>query len=191
MSARSSAASGFLRRSGRSLRRWTLRAVVLVALVNLGWDLWSWQDRRFAEGDRRYFRGAEQGHEIDYGLADIRIINETGREYLIDSFVLDGWGGPLTGRSDAQRTLWPAGETGSTFAEQRYLDRLIGDGRLVLRDGVGGSTRVVTFQIDRRQPISCQFELRIGEEGESLSGCHTLRRLRTDFRWLFGPPNYD
>ena len=164
---------------------------MIVAVVNLGWDFWSWQDRSFAEGDRRYFRGAEQGHEIDYGLADTRIINETGRVYLMDSFVLDGWGGQLTARSDAQRPLWPVGRPGSTFAEQRYLDRLVGVGRLVLRDGAAGSTRLVSFQIDRRRPGSCQIDLRIGEQGETVSERRALRRVRADFRWLFGPPNYD
>jgi hypothetical protein len=76
----------------RALGRWCLRGVVTIALANLAWDLWSWQDRSFADGDRRYFRGAERGDEIEYGLAEIRIINQTNRAFLIDSFVLDGWG---------------------------------------------------------------------------------------------------
>lgn len=76
------------------------------------------------------------------------------------------------------------------FAEQRYLDHLVGDGRLVLREGPQGPTRLVEFQVDRRRPASCQLELRIREDGESLSECRPLRRIRHDFRWLFGPPNY-
>ncbi len=181
---------GRLPRFLRSLRRWSLRGLILVALANLAWDLWSWQDRSFAEGDRRYFRGAERGGEIDYGLAEIRIINETSREFLIDSFVLDGWGGPYTGQPDERRRLWPAGEPGHVFAEQRYLDHLVGDGRLVLREGPQGATRLVDFQVDRRRPTSCQLELRIREDGEALSDCRPLRRIRHNFRWLFGPPDY-
>ena len=40
---------GFL----RALGRWSRRGVLAIALANLAWDLWSWQDRSFAEGDRR------------------------------------------------------------------------------------------------------------------------------------------
>lgn len=108
------------------VRRWSFRSLIIIALANLAWDLWSWQDRSFADGDRRYFGDAERGDEIDYGLAEIRIINETSREFLIDSFVLDGWGGLTRGdptndagsgqpvnlaasrRSSATSTIWSA-----------------------------------------------------------------------------------
>ena len=163
---------------------------MLAALVNLGWYLWSWQDRSFAEGDRRYFRGAEQGHEIDYGLADIRIINETGREYLIDSFVLDGWGGPYTHQPDRERTLAPAGMEGFIRDEQRHLEHLIGSGRLILREGPAGPSRLISFQVDRRRPTSCLIEVRIQDAGETVTECNTLRRVRSSFRWMFGPPDY-
>lgn len=181
---------GRTRRLLRFVRRWSLRGLILAAMANLGWDLWSWHDRSFAEGDRRYFRAAERGDEIDYGLAEIRIINETGRTFLIDSFVLDDWGGPYTGQPDERRRRWPAGEPGHVFAEQRYLDHVVADDRLVLREGAEGPTRLVTFQVDRRRPTSCQLELRIREDSEALSDCRPLRRIRHDFRWLFGPPNY-
>ena len=179
-----------MRRFLSGLRRWSLRTILVVALANLGWDLWSWHDQNFAEGDRRFFRAAEQGDEIDYGLAEIRIFNETGREFLIDSFVLNGWGGPYTHEPPSKRTLSPAGEPGSARLEERYLDRLVGSGRLVLRDGPTGPTRLVTFEVDRRRPSSCRVDLRIREEGETVSECQPVRRIRTSFRWLFGPPTY-
>jgi hypothetical protein len=181
---------GRFRRMWQFLRRWALRGLVVVAVVNLGWDLWSWQDRSFAEGDRRFFRGAEQGHEIDYGLADLRIINETGREYLIDSFVLDGWLGFSAGKPDAERTLSPAGEPGSSHEDQRYLDRLVSSGSLILREGATGPRRTVEFEVDRRRPTSCSIVLRVREEGVVVSECRPLRRIRTAYRWLFYPPNY-
>lgn len=181
---------GRLPRFLRFLRRWSLRGLIAIAIANLAWDLWSWQDRSFAEGDRRYFRGAERGDEIDYGLAEIRIINETNREFLIDSFVLDGWGGPYTHEAASARRLAPTGQPGASRDERRYLDRLVSDGRLLLQDGAEGSQRLIILQIDRRRPIACQMELRIREDGEALSDCRPLRRIRHDFRWLFGPPNY-
>ena len=185
-----SAPAGRLPRLFRALGRWSLRGVLVIALANLAWDLWSWQDRSFADGDRRYFRGAERGDEIDYGLAEIRIINETNREFLIDSFMLDGWGGPYTHEAASARTLAPAGQLAASRNERRYLDHLLSNGRLLLRDGTDGAERLVSFQVDRRRPTSCQLELRIREDGESLSDCSPLRRIRHDFRWLFGPPNY-
>ena len=158
-------------------------------MVNLGWDLWTWQDRTYAEGERRYFRSAEQPDDIDYGLAEIRIINETGRDFLIDSFVLDGWGGPYTHRPAEWRTLSRAGEARSVREEERYLDHLLGEGELALRDGDSGAERLVTFTVDRRRPTSCRIEVRIQESGQTVSECQPLRRLRHSFRWLFGPPN--
>lgn len=106
-----SAQAGRLPRLFRALGRWSLRGVLVIALANLAWDLWSWQDRSFAEGDRRYFRGAERGDEIDYGLAEIRIINETNRAFLIDSFVLDGSGGAVHASSDFGANIGPGWPT--------------------------------------------------------------------------------
>jgi len=172
------------------LGRWSLRLLLVLALLNLGWDIWVWHDRTFAEGERRFFRAAEQPDDIDYGLAEFRIVNETDHDFLIDSFVLDGWGGPYTHEPAEQRTLARAGEQGSVREEERYLDHLVGSGRLLLRHGKGGPTRLVTFQVDRRRPASCELELRIREEGEVVSACQPLSRIRHSFRWLFGPPNY-
>lgn len=181
---------GRLPRFLRALGRWCLRGVVTIALANLAWDLWSWQDRSFAGGDRRYFRVAERGDEIEYGLAEIRIINETNRAFLIDSFVLDGWGGPYTHQATSARTLAPAGQPAATRDERRYLDHLVSNGRLLLREGIDGPERLVLLQVDRRRPVSCQLDLRIREDGETLSDCRPLRRIRHEYRWLFGPPNY-
>ena len=165
--------------------------VVFVALFNLYWDLWSWRDRTFAEGERRFFRASEQTDDIDYGTAQVVLVNETDREFLIDSFVLDGWGGPYTHEPIADRTLARAGEAGSSRTERRYLDHLLGTGRLLLREGIGGPTRLVRFQVDRRRPVSCRVEVRIQDDREVVSGCEFLPVIRTEFRWLFGPPDYD
>jgi hypothetical protein len=172
------------------MRRLSLRAIFVVALANLGWDLWLWRDQTLASGERRFFRTAEQGDDIDYGLAELRLVNETGREFLIDSLVIDGWGGPYTHQPSSERTLARAGEPGSTREEERNLDRLLSSGRLVLRDGAAGEARLVTFYVDRRRPTSCRIELRIREDGEAVSECQPLLRVRHSFRWLFGPPEY-
>jgi hypothetical protein len=185
-----SSVPGAMRRFLSSLRRWSLRLLLIVALANLGWDLWSWQDRSYARGERQFFRAAEQADDIDYGLAEIRIVNETGRDFLIDSFVLDGWGGPYTHEPTSERTLSRFGEPGFTRDEERYLDRLLSSGRLLLRDGLEGPTRLVTFQVDRRRPTSCRIEVRIRDDGETMSDCQALRHIRHSFRWLFGPPEY-
>lgn len=178
------------RHSARRAARWGLRLLAGVALVNLGWDLWAWHDRQFAEGERRFWRGAEQADDIDYGLAEIRIVNETDRDYLIDAFLLDGWGGPYTHRPAAQRTLARAGTPGSVRDEERYLDHLRAEGWMALTTIEGGVERMVEFQVDRRRPVSCRIELRIREGGAEVSDCRPLHRERHDFRWLFGPPNY-
>ncbi len=170
--------------------RWSLRLLCAMALANLGWDLWSWRDRTYAGGERQFFRAAEQADDIDYGLAEIRTISETNRDVLIDSFVLDGWGGPYTHRPDDWRTLSRQGAIGSVRLEERYLDHLLAEGDLALRDAESGVQRPVTFQVNRRRPTSCRIELRIQEEGEVVSECQPLRRVRHSFRWLFGPPEY-
>ena len=141
-----------------------------------------WHDPNFAESDRRFFRAAGRGDEIDYGLAEIRIFNETGREFLIESFVLDGWGRPYSHEPPSNRTLSPAGEPGSARLEERYLDRLVGSGRLVLGDDPMGPSRLVISQVDRRRPISCRVDLRIQEDGETVPECQPVRRIRTSFR---------
>ena len=179
-----------MRRLVNWLRRWTVRSVLFLALVNLGWDAWSWWDRTYTTDERRFFRYAERANDIDYGIAHIRIVNATGRDFLIDSFVLDDWGGPYTHQPEADRTLARAGEAGSIRMEQRYIDHLLGYGRLLLREGPGGPMRLVTFQVDRRLPTSCQIELRIEESQEVVSECQPLHVIRTSFRWLFGRPNY-
>ncbi|MXP64170.1 hypothetical protein E0493_12525 [Roseomonas sp. M0104] len=178
-----------MRRLVTRLGRWSLRLLFGLALLNLGWDIWAWHDRNHAEGERRFFRAAEQPADIDYGLAEIRIVNETGHDFLIDSFVLDGWGGPYTHEPAEQRTLARAGEQGSVREEERRLDHLLGEGDLVLRNPESGAERLITFQVDRRRPTSCRIELRIQEEGEVVSECQLLPRIRHSFRWLFGSPN--
>ncbi len=182
---------GRLRRFARFLLRWTWRGIVFIALFNLCWDLWSWRDRTFAEGERRFFRASEQTDDIDYGTAQVVLVNETDREFLIDSFVLDGWGGPYTHKPASARTLARVGEAGSTRTERRYLDHLLGTGDLFLQEGVDGPIRRVTFQVDRRRPVSCRVEVRIQDDREVVSGCEFLPVIRTEFRWLFGPPDYD
>ncbi len=179
-----------MRRLVNWLRRWTVRSVLFLALVNLGWDAWSWLDRTYTTDERRFFRHAERADDIDYGIAQIRIVNATGRDFLIDSFVVDGWGGPYTHQPEADRTLAPAGEAGSSRDERRYLDHLLGHGRLLLREGPGGPTRLVSFQVDRRRPTSCEVELRIEDSREVVSECRPHHVIRESFRWLFGPPDY-
>jgi hypothetical protein len=174
----------------RALRRRPLRIVFAVALLNLGWDLWSWRDRTTAEGDRRFFRMAERAEDIDRGLAEISIINETGRAFVIDSFVLDGAGAPVAPEPTVRRILAPMGEADSVRQENRELGHLVATGRLVLSAGGNGPGRVVTFDVDRRRPNSCGVELRIREADEVVSECRPLHRIRTTFRWLFGPPGY-
>jgi hypothetical protein len=172
--------------------RWSVRLLLGVALLNLGHDLWTWRERIEAEGERRFFRNAEQADDIDYGIAELRIVNETGRDYLIDSLVLDGWGGPLTHRPEHMRSLARAGREGSSRAEERYIDRLVSPGVLELRDSETGARRVERFRVDRRRPTSCSMELRITDDGATVSECRMLPRIRHDFRWLFGPPTqYD
>ncbi len=184
-------ARGRLHRFVRFLLRWTWRGIVLVALFNLYRDLWSWRDRTFAEGERRFFRASEQIDDIDYGMAEIVIVNETGRDFLMESLVLDGWGGPYTHEPISKRILARAGEAGSSRIEPSYLDHPLGTGRLLLREGIDGPTRLVSFRADRRRPVSCRVEVRIQDDREVVSGCGFLPVIRTEFRWLFGPPNYD
>jgi hypothetical protein len=174
------------RRLARFLWRWSWRALVLVALGNLAWDLGEWHRRESATGDLRFFREAERPDDIDYGLAELRIINETGRTFLVDSLLLDGWGGPFTHLPESERRLGPQGEPDAVRDEATYVDRLLSAGRLDLVDVETRERRTLRFVVDRRRPTSCEVELRIAEAGETVSGCRLLRRRRTAFRWLFG-----
>ncbi|MBP0464815.1 hypothetical protein J5Y09_12915 [Roseomonas sp. PWR1] len=180
---------GTFRRILRWLRRWSLRGVFLIAVANLAWDVWSWHDRTFAEGDRRYFRQAERADDVDYGYAELRVVNETSRDFLIEGLALEGWNWhPPSPRTD--HILARAGEHGSSLDAQTYVFRLLSPGYLRLRDRAGGETRRVDFDADRRRPASCRIELRIQEHGEMVSGCRPLHRLPPSFQWLAGPENY-
>lgn len=171
------------------MTRWALRGVFLIAIANLAWDAWVWIDRTFAAGDRRYFRHAEQADDVGYGYAEISVVNETGRDFLIEGLALEGWNWhPPPPRTE--RILARAGEPGSSFDAQTYLFRLLSPGHLRLRDAAGGETRRIDFDADRRRPASCRIELRIQERGETVSGCRPLHRLPPSFQWLVGPENY-
>ena len=177
-------------RPRRAILRWSWRVLAAAAVLNLGWDAWLWFDRQTAEGERRFWRGSERADDIDYGLAEIRIVNETDRDYLIDAFLLDGWGGPYTHRPEAARLLARAGTPASVRDEERRLDHVLAEGWLSVTPRDGGEARRIDFQLDRRRPVSCRIELRIREETAEVSDCRPLPRRRHDFRWLFGPPNY-
>jgi hypothetical protein len=181
---------GRFRRSFGRLRRWSLRAVLLAAVVNLAWDLWAWQDRTFASGDRRYFRHAEWPDEIDYGFAELRIANETGREYMIEAAGFDGPAWPPYGASAQEQRLAPAGTPGAERITEQYLFRLVSNGDLRLREEPDGPVRVIRFTVDRRGPISSRVELRIRDDGQTVSGCLPLPRMGPSFPWLAGPADY-
>jgi hypothetical protein len=153
-------------------------------------DLWAWHDRTFASDDRRYFRHAESPDEIDYGFVELRIVNDTGREYLIEGAGVDGPGWPPEGASAQERRLAPAGTSGAERIAQQYLFRLVSDGEVRLREGPGGPARVIPFRVDRRGPVSCRIELRIRDDGEAVSGCIPLMRMGPSFPWLLGPAEY-
>lgn len=170
--------------------RWSFRLLLTVALLNLGYDLWAWNERESAVGNRRFFRGAEQAEDIDDGLAEVRIINATGCDYLIDAFLLDGRGGPMTHRPGHLRTLARAGQGRSSVLAERCLDRLLASGLRELSDRKAGIRRVVRVRVDRRRRTSCSVELRIADDTATASECRMLPRIQHNFRWLFGPPTH-
>lgn len=172
------------------LARWVWRGVVAVALVNLAMTAHGWWDRRHADGERAFFRGAERADDWDYGLAEFRIINESTREYLVDQLTVDDWGGPMSDLPEASRTLARAGERAAVMVTRRNLDHLLADGVLLLRDRVSGERLEVPFQVDRRRPVSCIVEVRLRDDGAVVSACAPFHQHRAAFRWLFGPRPY-
>jgi len=160
-----------------------------VGVANLGADIWGWYDSSFADGDRKYFRQAERPDDIDYGFAELSIVNETGRDYQIDDLGVEGWN--WHPREPARsRILARAGQPGSSMDVQTYLLRLHSAGHLRLRDGPDGQVRRIDFEVDRRRPTSCHVELRIREDGETVSACRPMRRVGPSFPWLLGPADY-
>lgn len=171
----------------RALRRWSVRSLWAVVLLNLGWDILSWCDRAIAGDDRRFFRGAERPETIEYGLAEVTLVNEMDHDFLIDSFVLDNWGGPLTHRPRNARSVMPSHQLGSIWTEIRYIDRLSGGGEIYIRRNENSAERRIRFSVDRRRPISCRVEIRIKADSVDVSGCRMIRRLRPSWTWMADP----
>ena len=171
---------------------WGWRTVVALALANLTWDVADWTDRRSATGERQFFRGAERPDAIDYGLVDLRIVNETDRDWVVNQVNVDNWGGPRFAGPprDDDEFLFRAGQQGASRVERRYLDHLLAQGFIRLTDLKTGEGRTIAFAVDRRRPISCTVEVRIGMADAAVSGCEHLRAHRAADRWLFGPPDY-
>ena len=169
---------------------WGWRSLIIVALANLAWSLADWHDRRSATGERQFFRGAERPDAIDYGLVDLRIVNETGRDWVVNQVSVDDWGGQTVGRPGGSPILTAAGSTTSTLVERRNVDHLVADARIALTDRATGELREVRFVVDRRRPTSCSVEVRIAATAASVSACILLREMRTEFRWPPGQTSH-
>lgn len=166
-------------------RRWAWRGLLAVALANLAWDLADWHDRRGATGERLFYRGAERPEDLDGGVVELTLANDTVRDWVVNIVNVDGWGGPrYAGPVQPGEILSRQGTDSATRTERRYLDRLLSQGIVILTDLHSGEMRQLPFTVDRRRPINCRVALRVREDGLLASDCAPLRERPVLRRWV-------
>lgn len=175
----------------RRLARWAWHGLLAIAVANMAWDLAYWHDRRGATGERVFFRGAERPEDLDGGIVELTIANDTGRDWVVNIVNVDGWGGPrYDGPVQPGEILSRQGTEAAMRTERRYLDRLLSQGVIILTDLHSGERRPLSFTVDRRRPVNCRVTLHVRDEGLLASDCAPLHEGPVSRRWVGAADRY-